>query len=385
MLKDVRFRKIVILMIIVFGLICFFPILFTLKTTWGASFLQTGPIGDTIGGIMSPFIAIIAAFLTFLAFWVQYKFNEDQIKRLDDQGDAIIRQENSLKYERFENRFFELLKIHRDNVQEFEISRFDVNNSLTGRRVFYEMVEELRFTFKLAEFTYNRLVWTNELEAGSFSDKEVFRMAYVVFFDGINQSEEYSFINRSEEKFEVLGSKYKILLKKYLEELREIKRTFINRNGSLFVRDVKVLNETLKNGQIGSVIKHVEIAYPKIKYVPFSGHNSRLGHYYRHLYQMVNYVVSSDNKIVKDKYSFIKIIRAQLSNFEQVLLYFNSLSFFGKAWLSENYFTDWRIIKNMPLYLVDFGPNPKELLGEFNFKGERIFEIDEVLDEKVNS
>ena len=34
-------------------------------------FSNTGEIGDTIGGIMNPFIAIIAAFLTFFAFWVQ--------------------------------------------------------------------------------------------------------------------------------------------------------------------------------------------------------------------------------------------------------------------------------------------------------------------------
>ena len=45
---------------------------------------------------MSPFIAIAAAILTFFAFWVQYKANEQQ--KID------------LKVERFENKFYELLR-----------------------------------------------------------------------------------------------------------------------------------------------------------------------------------------------------------------------------------------------------------------------------------
>lgn len=41
-------------------------------------FWETGQLGDTIGGILSPFIAIGAAFLTFIAFWVQYQANQKQ-------------------------------------------------------------------------------------------------------------------------------------------------------------------------------------------------------------------------------------------------------------------------------------------------------------------
>ena len=44
----------------------------------GKYFSDTGEIGDTIGGITGPFIAIAAAGLTFIAFWVQYKANIQQ-------------------------------------------------------------------------------------------------------------------------------------------------------------------------------------------------------------------------------------------------------------------------------------------------------------------
>lgn len=43
---------------------------------------QTEPIGDTIGGISNPFIGLLTAILTFLAFYVQYQANQQQRKIL---------------------------------------------------------------------------------------------------------------------------------------------------------------------------------------------------------------------------------------------------------------------------------------------------------------
>lgn len=50
------------------------------------NFSNTRQIGDTIGGIMGPFVAIIASFLTFLAFLMQYQANEIQKKELKRQS-----------------------------------------------------------------------------------------------------------------------------------------------------------------------------------------------------------------------------------------------------------------------------------------------------------
>jgi uncharacterized protein YqgC (DUF456 family) len=57
--------------ILIAVLICCLPWLLA-KHSW-IDFSTTGEIGDTIGGIMGQFIAIAAAGLTFIAFWVQYK------------------------------------------------------------------------------------------------------------------------------------------------------------------------------------------------------------------------------------------------------------------------------------------------------------------------
>lgn len=37
-------------------------------------FTETGNIGDTVGGLMNPFIALAGVMVTFLAFYIQYKF-----------------------------------------------------------------------------------------------------------------------------------------------------------------------------------------------------------------------------------------------------------------------------------------------------------------------
>ncbi len=52
------------------------PILFVQESSLNFDFTNTGEIGDTIGGIMSPFIALAAVFVTFLAFYIQYQANQ---------------------------------------------------------------------------------------------------------------------------------------------------------------------------------------------------------------------------------------------------------------------------------------------------------------------
>ncbi len=76
---DKRFYISISVFIVLVILFLFFPFILTKDSIFnGFDFTNTGSIGDTIGGIMGPFIAIIAAGLTFIAFWVQYQFNREQ-------------------------------------------------------------------------------------------------------------------------------------------------------------------------------------------------------------------------------------------------------------------------------------------------------------------
>ena len=55
---------------------------------------------------------------------------------------------------------------------------------------------------------------------------------------------------------------------------------------------------------------------------------------------------------------YIKSVRAQLSNHEQLLLYYNSFAPFGNNWIDKRIFSKYRFIKNIPLQLLDFGEGP---------------------------
>lgn len=57
----------------------FAPLIFTQAAKYSSlNFTNTGAIGDTLGGIMNPFIALVGILLTFLAFYMQFKANQLQ-------------------------------------------------------------------------------------------------------------------------------------------------------------------------------------------------------------------------------------------------------------------------------------------------------------------
>tara|TARA_R110000868_G_scaffold180645_2_gene421296 strand:- start:1445 stop:2596 length:1152 start_codon:yes stop_codon:yes gene_type:complete len=74
------------------------PALFVSKAfTPKLDFSQTGPIGDTLGGIMNPFIALVGILLTFLAFYMQIKANQIQKQLFLDGLKAEKKKEDDLE------------------------------------------------------------------------------------------------------------------------------------------------------------------------------------------------------------------------------------------------------------------------------------------------
>ena len=86
-------------------------------------FTETGEIGDTINGLMGPFIAIAAALLTFFAFREQIKANTLQKNATDAQ---IKKDEISA----FENKLFQLINFHRENVNDLKVEKYDKSGKL---------------------------------------------------------------------------------------------------------------------------------------------------------------------------------------------------------------------------------------------------------------
>jgi hypothetical protein len=84
---------------------------------------------------------------------------------------------------------------------------------------------------------------------------------------------------------------------------------------------------------------------------PFEGHQSRLGHYYRHLYQTIAYI--DRQRIPINRYEYAKTVRAQLSTHEQALLLLNSQTPMGQAWWMNRFVVDYQMVKNIPQDFFD--------------------------------
>lgn len=65
------------------GITLLIPYCVHLATTkyWGlVDLYKMNEMGDAMGGTTAPFIGLMTGFLTFIAFWVQYKFNKNQME-----------------------------------------------------------------------------------------------------------------------------------------------------------------------------------------------------------------------------------------------------------------------------------------------------------------
>lgn len=93
-----------------------------------------------------------------------------------------------------------------------------------------------------------------------------------------------------------------------------------------------------------------------------------LGHYYRQMFQIVKYVANTTWLSEAKKYDYIKMLRSQLSDYEQMMLFYNSLSVNGNSWREPypestiekmGYIARFRLIKNIPFHYKYFGNHPQ--------------------------
>lgn len=271
---------IMMILIIMIGIL-FFPWIYT--HTIFSEYGNSNEIGDTIGGITAPFVNGLSAVLVYLALKAQVEAN----KLVNDQ----------FKLQQIENRFFELIKLHRDNVAEIVIGK------RSGKKIFVTLIREFRLI-------HAKLISINTEGNCGLEKRQLMEVSYLILFFGFGPNSSRQ-LKIALEAYNVTG----------LFNLLELK--FDSRKIKLAAKDERKLN-----------------------YIPFEGHQSRLGHYFRHLYQTVDFI--HERKIDIDKYSYIKALRAQLTTHEQALLYINSLTPAGNTWWLKGYLIDYKMVKNIP-------------------------------------
>lgn len=91
--------------------------------------------------------------------------------------------------------------------------------------------------------------------------------------------------------------------------------------------------------------------------------------YFRNMYNAIKLIDNCKLFSQKEKEGYVKILRAQLSNAELYILFFNIISRFGKKWIEKDYITKYQLIQNLPPKYCD-GYNPKEFFPDIKFEGE---------------
>jgi len=338
------------------------------KSKYYQIYCDTGQIGDTLGGIMGPPIAILGVILTFLAFYIQYQANAEQREQFRQsmaqqqvhfekslreqqsqftqttnlQNEESARQASVNHIEQTESRFFELLKIHKENVNEIQLAP-TVSSRLSFEHMFREL-KWLYFRLKAGAESAERTASDNKMNAQVISDMELIELAYTLFFYGIDQSS----------------------AKQYLKWLKPVQLTVYND----CIETLKLVQDRYeehmdKHPTSVRFIWDAPIANPQDEftveffYMPFMGHANRIGHLYRHLFQTCQFILKNNKLNFPKQKEYLKILRAQLSNFEQVMLYYNALVWFKKDW--DKLFVDYQFIHNLPLDLIDMGPDVNEL------------------------
>lgn len=201
----------------------------------------------------------------------------------------------------FENRFITLLNLHRTNVSEFKI------NNIRNKEVFVALIKEYSYAYKIVNAYYIE-------HSGSEKQRkhDIAIIAYLILFFGVQRKDD-------------------LILKR-------------NLGGYIkYLQMDMLIDNILKIKKITRSLSKKEFVY-----MYFDGHQTRLGHYYRHLYQTMTYL-NEDYRLTFDKKNeYAKMLRAQFSNYEQALFFLNSISPLGLTWWQKEYISTYKLVKNIP-------------------------------------
>ncbi|WP_170250081.1 putative phage abortive infection protein [Sphingobacterium allocomposti] len=272
-----------------------------------------------------------------------------------------------------------------------------------GRKVFVTMIRELECIYLIIKKCYKLKVANLKIDTITHYDnksdskndifsqktyylfpnnenKKYLFLAYEIFFHGLDRFEDSYYDNR----YHNYNNSFLLEL---INELHKCRKShslggkkidnYLSVKGSCFI-DKEVFKENLDK------------KYPSLKmyfnYKPFSGHQRRLGHYYRHLISSTGFVVKNSILTYEQKREYLKLLRGQLSNHEIVLLYYNFLSGYGSKWENEknSFLINYRMLHNIQreLVLPEFNQVDKLLSIKNNFiykgddsKNDHLFEL----------
>jgi hypothetical protein len=329
-------------------------------------FAATGQVGDFIGGFLGTIISAAAFYFLYLT--------------LNEQRKSGVKQS-------FESRLYQLINLHRDNINELEYTKFYKSKleKSVSRKVFRVVVEEFmdcfhevkRFEKMYPELEIFKPDYQTEISKirkannsrATLKELAFIDIAFCFFYFGVSKESDtillHKFYNRYDKEF-MIRLKTFLQLKPKQEKKKAYKewKKFVGKNVSEMKISFEQVYNHYRNTNKNSIDEEYKNLFSNLKLVKYyGGHQHRFGHYFRHLFQSFKYL-SQQNFLTEDeRYFYGKSIRSQLSTYEQYLLFFNSLSSIGMRWeynadienlengnLPENFkfITRYNLIKNLP-------------------------------------
>ena len=187
-----------------------------------------------------------------------------------------------------------------------------------GRKAFVEFKIQMKYLVKAVKEVAER-------NGFDFSDIDIADIAYAVFFYGSSKS-------------------WKPFMMEYLKDYPDTERL------------------------VDAIIARLDSEKRFILYRP---NQNYLSVYFRNMYNAIKLIDNCGLISKEEKKDYVKILRAQLSNAELYILFFNIISRFGKKWVDNEYVTKYQLIQNLPSKYCD-GYNPKDYFPGIKFEGEEL-------------
>lgn len=331
------------------------------------SWENTAQVADFFGGVIGTLLSAMGFILIYLSFKSQ----------TDSQND----QKNQFLQSQIETRFIELIKIHKETVSSLHYKR---EKELNGQRVIDFIVNQFESCFKeIAVFfedtdkthyyhpemleNISRISTTRSISPIQMAHIDV---AYSIVFFGLAKDDFLALRNLLRRQYnhqlveDILQfTKLKSLDSTDLAKWKIIQKSNLSADNirsiiSKYKQD-RTVTRTQFDNEYQEAFESLLSNTSTDKY--YGGHQYKLGHYFRHLFMTVKYINEQQIIDYSAKYDYMKMLRAQISTIEQYLIFYNSLSFMGRAWELEHIrsddgesdknkwlFTKYNLIKNTP-------------------------------------
>lgn len=267
----------------------------------------TGGIGDFIGGVVGTLFSLAATILVVTTLLEQGYQNKRNV---------------------FVQSYYEMLRVHTNNVEQMSLA-FKNGGQNKGRAVFSQLVKNYNTIYDNLECYVN-----NILRGGAHGCTDEDKM--VAFLS--DETKRSTLLMRLAYGYFYYGSEH-FHLPRFYESVEET---------------------------IEATIKRLSLQNQFYT----TGYHVFLGHYYRHVFQMIQYIINADCLDEDERYVYAKQLRAQLDDDEQLLLYYNAMADVGKAWTMPDWdistksnkmmcpMARFRMIKNIPASAVIRGIDP---------------------------